>query len=252
MNKVKEALIKKELTIGSWIQTGSPAAAEIIANAGYDWVAVDCEHSDIAINEFVSIARGIYGRGPVTMARVRENDTLAIRQVLDMGAEGIIVPMVNNAKEAQKAVSAAKYPPAGIRGFGYARVNGWGVDFDAYAQKANEDIAVVVMIESKEAVDNIDEILKVEGVDGTFIGPYDMSGSYGCVGKTDDPCILRACDKVVNACIKHNKAPGKHIVLPNEENVADAIKKGFTFIALGADIVFLNNGARNALSYIRK
>lgn len=251
MNKVRKALLNRELTVGSWIQTGSPAAAEIIANAGYDWIGVDCEHSDIHINEFAQVLRGMHGRGAVPLARVRENDTLAIRQVLDMGAGGVIVPLVNNAEQARAAVAAAKYPPLGVRGFGYARMNNWGVDFDKYAAQANDEISVVVMIESREAVESIEEILGVEGVDGTFIGPYDMSGSYGCVGKTDDPVILKACDKVVNACARHNKAAGKHIVLPDEKSIERAVGDGFTFIALGADIVFLNSAARNYIEMIR-
>ena len=226
-------------------------AAEILARAGYDWVAVDCEHSSIGIENFAEVARGIHGRGAATLARVRENDMLAIRQVLDMGAEGVIIPMVNSAEDARKAVLAAKYPPVGVRGFGYCRANNWGVDFASYAQNANEDICVVVMIESKEAVEHIDEILAVEGVDGVFIGPYDMSGSYGCVGKTSDPVIVEACAKVLEACKRCGKAAGQHIVLPDDKNVAKALADGFTFIALGTDIVFLADGARDALAFAR-
>lgn len=252
MNKVREALLNGKPTIGTWIQTGSPVAAEILARAGYDWIAVDCEHSSIGIESFAETARGIYGRGVVTLARVRENDTLAIRQVLDMGAEGVIVPMVNSAEDARRAVQSAKYPPVGQRGFGYCRANNWGVDFASYAQTANEDVCVVVMIESKQAVEQIDEILSVEGVDGVFIGPYDMSGSYGCVGKTSEPVIIEACAKVLEACERHGKAAGQHIVLPNDQNVSKALADGFTFIALGTDIVFLADAARDALAFARK
>lgn len=251
MNKVKEALNKGEVTIGSWIQTGSPVAAEILANAGFDWIGIDCEHSDIAINEFTAIARAINTKGALAFARVRENDTLAIRQVLDMGAQGIIVPLVNNAEEAKKAVMSAKYPPMGIRGFGYARANNWGTDFDSYAKSANDDIAVIVMIESKEGVEKIEEILQVEGVDGVFIGPYDLSGSYGIVGDTSNPIIVSACEKVAKACTKYNKAAGQHIVHPTKDNVKNAINSGFTFIALGADILFLSDGAKETFDLIK-
>lgn len=252
MNKVREALLTGKPTIGSWIQTGSPVAAEILARAGYDWIAVDCEHSSIGIEAFAETARAIYGRGVVTLARVRENDTLAIRQVLDMGAEGVIVPMVNSAEDARRAVRAAKYPPVGERGFGYCRANNWGVDFASYAENANADVCVVVMIESRQAVEQIDEILSVEGVDGVFIGPYDMSGSYGCVGKTTEPVIVEACAKVLEACKRHGKAAGQHIVLPNDQNVSGALADGFTFIALGTDIVFLADAARDALAFAGK
>ena len=247
MSSFRKRVQAGEVLIGSWIQTGSPAAAEILAEAGFDWVAVDMEHSSIQIDEFASVARGIYGRGAATAARVRENDTLAIRQVLDMGAECVIVPLVNNAEDARRAVRAAKYPPEGVRGFGYARMNNWGKDFDKYAASANEDIAVIVMIESKEAVENIDEILEVDGVDGVFIGPYDMSGSYGIPGQTGNPIIVDACNKVAEACLRHGKAAGQHIVRVTKENVEAALKAGYKFIALGCDIVFLGTAAENML-----
>ena len=193
----------------------------------------------------------MHGRGTIPFARVRENDTLAIRQVLDAGAQGIIVPLVNTADEAKRAVAAAKYPPQGLRGFCFSRMNDYGTKFDEYAANANENIAVVVMIESKQAVENIDEILAVEGVDGVFIGPYDMSGSYGLVGQTDHPVIRDACRKVVKACEKHGKSAGLHLVNPTPEAISKTIADGFTFIALGVDMVFLNQAARTALNTAR-
>ena len=197
--RVKKALLKREVTIGAWIQIGHPAISEVFANAGFDWIAADCEHTDIDLKTFTSISRGMYGRGSVPFVRVRENDTLAIRQVLDAGAQGIIVPLVNTAEDAQKAVAAAKFAPAGIRGFAFCRGNNWGMDFDEYARSANEDTAVIIMIESREAVENIDDILGVEGVDGVFIGPYDMSGSYRVPGQISHPDIQKAFQTVAAA-----------------------------------------------------
>lgn len=248
-NKVKQALLCRKVTLGSWIQIGPyPALAEIIANAGYDWIGIDCEHSDIDVEGFTALARGMYGRGAVPFARVRENDTMAIRQVLDAGAQGIIVPLVNTAEEAKKAVSTAKYPPKGVRGFCFSRMNDYGMNFAEYAETANENIAVVVMIESKQAVENIDAILEVDGVDGVFIGPYDMSGSYNFVGQTSHPVIQDACRKVVVACEKHGKSAGVHLVNPTPEAISKIIANGFTFIALGVDMVFLNQASRSALN----
>ncbi|MEI6753744.1 MAG: aldolase/citrate lyase family protein [Paludibacter sp.] len=224
----------------------------MFGNCDYDWIAADCEHTDIDVEGFTRIARGLYGRGPVPFVRVRENDTLAIRQVLDAGAQGIIVPLVESAEEAKHAVAAAKFPPLGIRGFSFCRGNNYGIDFDEYVTQANEDIAVVVMIESKKAIDNIDEILSVEGVDGVFIGPYDLSGSYGIPGKTNDILVQNGCTKVLEACRKANKSAGIHVVIPSSENINRALKEGFTFIALGADIVYLNQASRNALDIAKK
>lgn len=251
-NLIRKALLERTITIGSWIQVGHPAVAEVLANAGFDWVAADCEHTDIDPAGFANLARGMHGRGTVPMVRVRENDTLAIRQMLDMGAMGVIIPLVNTKEEAEKAVKAAKYPPQGVRGYAFHRGNNWGVDFADYAESANDEIAVIVMIESSEAVDNIEEILAVDGVDGVFIGPYDMSGSYGVPGETSHALITEACSKVLQACKKAGKSAGIHVVIPTEENIKKAIADGFTFIALGVDTVFLNEAARSALETAEK
>ena len=250
-NPVRKALLERTVTIGTWIQVGHPAIAEILANAGFDWIAADCEHTDIGVAEFAALARGMHGRGAVPLVRVRENDTLAIRQVLDMGAQGVIVPLVNSAVEAERAVAAAKYAPDGVRGFAFSRMNDWGADFSGYAEHANDDMAVVVMIESKEGVENIDEILGVDGVDGVFIGPYDMSGSYGLPGRTDDPVIQAACAEVAAACAKAGKSAGIHVVLPAVDAIEKAIADGFTFIAVGVDTVFLHEAAATALAAAR-
>lgn len=246
-NLVRKALLERKLTIGTWIQIGHPAVAEIFSNAGSDWIAVDCEHTDISIGVFTEMARGMYGRGTVPLARVRENDTLAIRQALDAGAQGVIVPLINSAEEARKAINAAKYPPEGMRGFAFCRANNWGADFDRYVKTANEDVAVVAMIESRQAVENIDEILAVEGIDGIFIGPYDMSGSYGIIGQISHHKMKDACMVVVEACKRHKKSAGLHIVIPTDKSIRSAIEDGFTFIALGTDGVFLEKSARNAI-----
>ena len=251
-NSVRKALLERTPTIGTWIQIGHPVIGEILGNAGFDWVAVDGEHSDIDVQGFTDVLRGLYGRGPEPFIRVRENDTLAIRQVLDAGARGIIVPLVNNAEEAEKAVAAAKYPPQGIRGFCFSRMNEYGVKFDEYVKTANDDIAVVVMIESQEAIENIDEILSVEGVDGVFIGPYDLSGSYGIPGQTSHPSVREGCKKVLQVCARVGKSAGLHVVIPTEENIKKAIEDGFTFIAIGVDTVFLDYSSVKALGIAKE
>lgn len=247
--------LKKGLPVtGSWIQTGNTVAAEILAGEGFDFMVVDMEHTDSNEKEFCDIARAVKAASASCepMARLRENDTLAIRRVLDCGAKGVIIPLVNNAESAKKAVAAAKYPPEGVRGFAFVRANGWGKDFDTYAKEANGETTVIVMIESKEAVENIDAILEVEGVDGVLIGPYDLSGSYGVVGQTDHPSVQAAKSKVLTACLKHHKAAGQHIVLPTEENLAEALSEGYTFLALGMDTVFLADGAKRVMNVVKK
>ncbi len=246
MLSVKETLRNKKVALGGWCQVGHPAVAEIQAQSGMQWLALDCEHGEASEADIGDFCRATIGGGAEPFVRVRANETLDIRRALDLGASGVIVPLVNNALDAKRAVAAAKYPPKGVRGFAFQRGNCWGRDFDAYAA-ADDTRCVIVMIESKEAVENIDAILEVEGVDGVFIGPYDMSGSYGIVGQTGSPIIVEACAKVAQSCLKHGKAAGQHIVTPTQENVAAAKRQGYTFIALGMDTYFLASGVRSAL-----
>jgi len=249
---LRQRLLDLEVTIGTWIQAGHPTVAEVLADVGFDWIAADCEHTDIGVSEFTELARAMYGRGPAPLVRVRENDTLAIRQVLDMGAQGVIVPLVNDAEEAERAARAAKYPPKGIRGYAFSRMNEWGLSFSDYARDANDEVIVIVMIESQKGVENIDSILAVDGVDGVFIGPYDMSGSYGMPGQTGDPVVQQACRKVLEACRNAGKPAGIHVVLPTRDAIRTAIRDGFTFIAVGVDTVFLQDAAQAALGIARE
>lgn len=242
----RHALLSRELVLGTWLQLGHAGIAEILANVGYRWIGVDMEHTDIDVRAFTELARGMYGRGAIPLARVRENDTLAIRQVLDAGAQGVIVPLVNTAEEARHAVAAAKYPPRGVRGFCFGRMNNFGRDFDTYKGEGDDEVVVIVMIESRTAVEQIDEILSVDGVDGVFIGPYDMSGSYDVPGQTEHPQLLAAFRRVLDACAAAGKAAGIHVVRPTPERVAKVITDGFTFVCLGADCVFLQDSARAA------
>jgi 2-keto-3-deoxy-L-rhamnonate aldolase RhmA len=251
-NPVRKALIERKVTLGTWIQIGHPAVAEVLCNTGYDWIAADGEHTDIDVEVYANIARGMHGRGAVPMIRVRENDTLVIRQALDLGAMGVIVPLVSTATQARKAVSAAKYPPMGERGFCFSRMNNYGENFNEYLKTANSDIAVVVMIESKEAIENIDEILDVDGVDGVFIGPYDLSGSYNVPGQTSHPLVQNGCRKVLEACVRHNKSAGLHVVIPTEQSIKKAVEDGFTFIAVGVDTVFLNGASKQAFAVAKE
>ena len=245
MFNIKRALEHGNCVIGTWCQTGNLVAAEIMAAAGFDFVAADMEHAAIGTGEFAAFCRAVRDKS-VPMARVSENAVMPIRKALDCGAGGVIVPLVSSKEDAERAVRAAKYPPQGIRGFAFVQANGWGEAFDRYAACANEEISVIVMIETKAGVEHIDEILGVEGVDGVLIGPYDLSGSYGVVGQTNHPLVDQARDKVLQACKRQCKAAGQHIVLPKEDTVARAISEGYTFLALGMDTVFLTEGAKHA------
>lgn len=242
---VKQKLNQGKAVIGGWLQISHPSAAEAMNHCGYDFLTVDAEHGDCDLTAITNTMRGM-GDTPA-FVRVRENDTIAIRQALDNGAQGVIVPLVETAEQAQKAVAAAKYPPTGIRGFAYTRANGWGAEFDDYTARANNEIAVIVMIETARAIDNIDEILSVEGLDGVLIGPYDLSGSLGVIGQTEHPLVVAAQYKMLTACLKHNKAAGIHLVTPSQSSVQDVIARGFRLLVLGMDTVFIARYAQDAI-----
>lgn len=247
-NQVKKKLKEGILSVGSWIQIGfDSTVAEILSEVGFDWLAIDCEHTSSDIAEVAALVNSVSGKACEPFVRVKANDTLSIRRALDAGATGVIVPLVNSANEAAQAVAAAKFPPAGIRGFAFTKANAYGEQFDEYTRTANEEILVIVMIETREAVEHIDSILQVEGVDGVFIGPYDMSGSYGIPGQVDSPIVREACKTVVTACTSAGKVAGLHIVTPTETAVMSALSDGFTLLALGMDMVFLQQSSKAAL-----
>ena len=246
-NKLCQALLKREVTLGTWIQIGHPACAEVLARAGFDWICVDLEHGVIDLETTANIFRAVSGFDCIPVARLPLNDPVWIHRVLDAGARGLIIPMVKTAAEAEAAVREAKYPPRGVRGFGYSRANTHGADFDAYIASANDEIAMVMQIEHKDAMANLDAILQVDGVDGVFIGPLDLSGSMGITGQLDHPQMVAALEQYRSACRAHKKSAGLHIVRPNDDNVRRALDQGYTMLAFGLDTLFMEQSARASL-----
>jgi 2-keto-3-deoxy-L-rhamnonate aldolase RhmA len=247
VNKLRIALMKNELSIGTWIQIGHPAIAEILAGVGYQWICVDLEHGSIDIETLTHLFRAIEANDVIPIARLPLNDPIWIRRSLDAGAMGLIIPMVNSAQEIESAIRHAKYPPRGTRGYGYSRANSFGMDFEEYITKANETIAIIAQIEHKEGIENIDSILQVQNLDGVFIGPLDLSGSYGKAGQLDCPEMREALQRYLESCKKHKKCAGIHIVHPDEQSIRNAINQGYKMITLGVDGVFLEMASNTAL-----
>ena len=246
-NKLKVALLERKLSLGAWIQIGHPACAEIFAESGFDWICVDLEHGAIGIEAMTNIFRTIDAFDCVPVARLPINDPVWICRTLDAGARGLIIPMVKTAEEAEFTISKAKYPPRGERGYGYSRANLHGIDFENYITRANKEIAIIAQIEHKDGINNLESILQVPDVDGVFIGPLDLSGSYGKAGQLKCPEMIDAMQKYLYICEKYAKSAGMHIVRPNQENIQDALNNGYTLLALGLDNVFIETGARSAL-----
>jgi 2-dehydro-3-deoxyglucarate aldolase len=246
-NKLRRSLLSRDVTLGGWVQLGHPACGEIFARAGFDWVCVDLEHGAIDLETMTNIFRAVERFDCVPVARLPANDPIWIHRTLDAGAKGLIFPMIKTPDEAEAAVREAKYPPRGVRGFGYSRASCHGMDFDTTIAEANDEIALVMQIEHKDAIEHLDAILEVDGVDGLFIGPLDLSGSMGITGQLDHPDMQAALQQYLRACERHKTAAGMHIVRPDEKSVRACLEQGYTLVALGLDIVFLDDGAGGAL-----
>jgi 2-dehydro-3-deoxyglucarate aldolase len=193
----------------------------------------------------------IQGKGLNAYVRVGENNTRIIKRILDAGADGIIVPSVNSAKDAQKAVNSVKYPPVGHRGVGLARAQGYGFDFENYRDVKTKDIKLIVQIEHINAINELDAILKIDGVDGTFIGPYDLSGSLGKPGQWDEPEVVAALKVYEKTVKKYDKWVGFHVVPPDYKLVLEKKKKGYNFIAFSFDAYFLGQTIRDQLKHLK-
>lgn len=246
-NKVKRALAAGRSSLGSWVMIGHQASAEILAGVGFDWITVDMEHTSIGYETLPVLLAAIRGRGPEAFVRVEANDPTVIKRVLDCGAGGIIVPQVNSASEAEAAVRAARYPPAGFRGVSLGRASDYGDNFDDYFRSINDEVLVVAQIEHYAAVDAVEDIVAVEGLDAVFLGPYDLSGSMGIVGQFDHPRMREARRRVLEAGRKAGKAVGIHEVRPDGRAVQSLLAEGFTLIACSIDTVFLRDCAREVI-----
>jgi len=249
MLKVK--LRSKEVTLGSWITIGNTAIAEIMAKADFDWLVVDLEHSVISIDVAGELIRTIDLCGVAPLVRLTSNDPNQIKRVMDAGAHGIVVPMVNHPDEAALAVAATRYAPAGSRGVGLARAQGYGVNFNDYLQWQTDGPVVIVQIEHKDAIERLDDILAVPGVDGFIIGPYDLSCSMGIPGQFEQPEFISAMTHIRETGKRLGYPTGIHIVEPDPQRLELSIQEGYTFIAYSVDIRMLDVGARQGVSKLK-
>jgi len=244
--------MQKDITIGSWITLNHTSIAEIMADAGFDWLCVDMEHSVTDYFEAQQLIATIQVKGIKAYVRVGENNTRIIKRVLDAGADGIIVPMVNSKEDAVKAINAVKYPPKGQRGVGLARAQKYGFGFDEYKDNEADDIKLIVQIEHIDAVNNLEDILSLEDIDGTFIGPYDLSGSMGKPGKYNDDDVKEVLQRYEDIAKKYNKLIGFHVIQPDYQLVLDKINKGYNFIGFSLDTLFLGTIARNQMKELKE
>jgi 2-keto-3-deoxy-L-rhamnonate aldolase RhmA len=242
-NILKEKLKKGDSVIGTFVEIGHPDITEWLSRLGFDWILLDAEHGPLGFETLQRMMQSMKGTECVPIVRPQWNDPVVIKRVLDIGAYGVLIPWVNSRDEAEKAVRACKYPPQGLRGYGPRRAAMLDPD---YFYTANEQLLIAVQIETRMALDNIDEILTIDGIDACYIGPYDLSCSlgFGIPPKWDDARYLAAFDRVIESAKKHGKAAGMFAIF---DNIEWALEKGFTFNTVDDADAFLVRGAQMAL-----
>lgn len=246
-NLFKRALSGDKPLIGLWQSIPDPTVAEIGAGAGFDWVLIDAEHGPFDLRSIMTHLQAVESYPVSALVRPVEGNTALIKQLLDVGVQTLLVPMVDTAEQAEKIVKAAKYPPAGIRGLGtsMARAANWNRNPD-YLHQANDEICVIVQIESMTAIDNIESIVNVEGVDAVFIGPSDLSASMGHIGNPGHPDVVAAVERGFKVIQKAGKSAG--VLAVTKDLVEKYVQAGAKFIGVGVDAALLANATKQLAS----
>ena len=255
VHDIRARLAQDKPTVGTWLQIPSPDVAELMARAGYDWVAVDMEHGSFSPSILPDVFRGIECGGAAPFARLPEAMKQNIKFALEAGAQGLIFPMIESREQLDRAIGWATYPglddwagegqhPAEYRGVGYCRANVFGKDFDAYRAGVAREVFLVAQIEHIRAVENLESILSHPRLDAIMVGPYDLSGSMGLTGQFDHPDFQAVMEKINATCARMHARMGLHIVQPDPEELRRQTAAGARFIAYGIDTVFLWRSAQ--------
>ncbi len=248
---LKMRLQQRQLTFGSWVTLGEPGIAEIMAKAGFDWLAIDMEHGGLSYQQVQELIRVIDLCGVVPLVRVMENHHEHIKKVMDMGAHGVLVPLVNTKADAERAVAAVKYPPVGTRGVGLARAQQYTMDINSYIRWNQENSIIIAQVEHIQAVENLEEIMAVPGIDGFIIGLYDLSGSLGCLGDFEHPRVQEALERIDTQSKRRNYLVGQHVVNPNVSEVTAAVQRGVKFVGVSDDFLYLGESCRSMVHQLR-
>ena len=249
VNFVKAKLKAGKPAVGTWVEMPYPDIAEQLSALGFDWLVFDVEHGTYSFPQVQTMMQAMSRSSQcLPMVRVPINEPVYFKWALDIGARGVVVPMVSSKEEAEKAVKSCKYPPQGFRGCGPRRAALYGSAYKEYVERANDDVLVITMIETEKAVRNIDAILSVKGIDAIFVGPDDLSLNLGVFQQRENPKFVRALRNILESCQSHGVSPGMHC---NENNISSAISQGFRFVALNDDDTFLQQGAMRCLEKVK-
>ena len=236
---MKTKLRNRERMFAGWVSYAHPSITETFALAGFDFIAIDMEHTTITLEQAQRIIAASQSEGVPCLPRPVSHSNDYFKPLLDSGADGLLVQMVNTQEEVVTIITDIKYPPVGRRTYGVNRAQSYGFDFDAYIESWNESSSLILQIESIEAVENIEKLLEFEEVDGVMIGPYDMSGSLGVPGQTSHPKVIDATRIVIDACERYKKSCGTQVADPTSEGVQSLFDLGYTFVVLGSDLFIL-------------
>ena len=238
-NIVLKRLRNNEPTLGGWVMTNSVVSAEIMAQAGFHWVCVDAEHSQVTKETAANMFRAIERYGAEPFVRVCLNDEVEIKKFMDMGARGIIVPMIKSHEDVKRAISYIKYAPQGNRSFALPRSTGYGQWSQEYFECSNHETFFGIMIEHIDAVAELDEIFSCKEIDAVLVGPYDLSGSMGIPGQFDNPVFKSTLELIYKKASEHGVTLGYHEVHPTQEKIKSLMEKGILFLACGMDTIFI-------------
>ncbi len=244
-NNLKRRLREGSVCFGTFLTIGNSDVPDMLKHLGFEWFVFDMEHSYISFEMVKEMEQAISDKDLCPFVRIGEIDQYLVKRALDAGSQGLIVPLVNSAEEARRVVEFAMYPPRGVRGAGPGRASSYGFEFGDYVRHANDELLIGVQIETKQALQNVESIVSVEGVDIGFAGPSDLTMSHGLYDDRSNPTVLAALSKVVDACRAAGKIPGTLAATPEE--VKKFKDMGFKFISLGSDGKFLTLGAKKYL-----
>lgn len=248
---LKQKLRRRERLFAGWVSYAHPSITETFARAGFDFIAIDMEHSTIALEQAQRIIAASQSEGVPCLPRPVSHSNDWIKPLLESGADGLLIQMINTPEEIEAIIGHMKYPPAGRRSFGVNRAQAYGFDFDTYVRRWNETSTFIIQVESIQAVESIESLLAFEEVDGVMIGPYDISGSLGVPGQTSHPRVIEAARTVIAACERSGKSCGTQVADATAQSVQALFELGYTYAILGSDLFVLWKWAEQMQALMR-